>query len=124
MKKVLLFFVWLLLSACASLKYDNAKFWVDSDVKLSSISAYDTIRERDGQMLLQISGVSRKNQSVYYKVEWFDGSGVKISTSLSQWKRVNLHENVEFFWNAMAPSRRATNYKVYVTDNIGNGLIQ
>lgn len=84
----------------------------------------NTIRERDGQMLVQVSGSGRKNQSVYYKIEWFDVNGINISTKLAQWKKVNLRRNAEFFWNVAAPSKRAVTYKVYITDDIGNGIIE
>jgi len=125
MKKLLIFSALLFLWSCATpLEYDHSAFSINPDVKLLSINTNSTIRERDGQMLAQISGSSKKNQSVYYKVEWFDLNGMKISTSLAQWKKVNLRENAEFFWNAAAPSKRAVTYRVYITDDIGKGIIE
>ena len=124
MKKIVLFGALLFLFACASLTYDRTKFWISPDVKLLSITAQETVRSRDGQMFAQIYGVSKKDQSVYYKIEWFDENSMKVSTSLSQWKKVNLRENMEFLWNAAAPSVRAVAYRVYVTDDIGNGIIE
>ena len=125
MKKILVFSTLLFLWSCATpLEYDHAAFSINPDVKLLSINTNSTIRERDGQILAQISGTSKKDQSVYYKVEWFDVNGMKISTSLAQWKKVNLRENAEFFWNAAAPSKRAVTYRVYITDDIGNGIIE
>ncbi len=125
MKKIILFSVFLFLGACATpLEYDHEKISVDSGVNLSAVNTQSRIRERDGQILAQISGTAASNQSVYYKFEWFDSNGMKISTGLSRWKKVNLRKNVEFFWNAAAPSKRAVAYKVYITDDIGNGIIE
>lgn len=125
MKKMLAFCSLLFLWSCAtSLEYNHMVFSINPDVKLLSINTNSTIRERDKQMLAQVSGISRNNQSVYYKIEWFDVNGMKISTSLAQWKKVNLRENAEFIWNAVAPSKRAATYRVYITDDIGNGIIE
>lgn len=124
MRKLFIFtFVLFLCSCAAPMQYDHTKFSVSPDVKLLAIDANSTVRARDGQMSVQVSGMSEKNQSVYYKTEWFDINGMRISTSLSQWKKVNLHKNIEFVWNATAPSKRATSYKVYITDDIGKGII-
>lgn len=126
MKKIFVFCTLLLLCSCTTtpLEYDNTKFSINPDVKLLNINTNSTTRERDGQLLAQVSGVSRKNQAVYYKFEWFDANDMKISTSLSQWKKVNLIKDTDFFWNAVAPTKRAITYRVYITNNIGNGLIK
>ena len=124
MKKIFMFALLLLCACTTPLQYDRSKFLIASDVGFLSINTNNTIRERDGQLLAQISGISTKDQSIYYKVVWFDVNGMKISTSLTQWKKVNLRENAEFFWTVVAPSKRAMTYKVYITDNIGNGLIK
>lgn len=125
MRKIFIFSVLLFLWSCATpLEYDHTKFSISPDVKLLNINTSNTIRERDGQMLVQVSGSGRKNQSVYYKIEWFDVNGMNISTKLAQWKKVNLRRNAEFFWNVTAPSKRAVTYKVYITDDIGNGIIE
>lgn len=124
MKNIFICAALMLLLSCTTLEYDREKFSINPDVKLLNINTQNTVRERDGQVLVQVAGVSKKNQSVYYKIEWFDANGMKISTTLSQWKKVNLRENAEFFWNAAAPSKRAATYRVYITDDIGNGIIE
>lgn len=125
MKKIFVVAFLLFLASCAShMMYDQTIFSISSDVKLVAINTSSTVRERDGQMLAQVMGISKTNQSVYYKFVWFDANGMKISTSLSQWKKVNLREDAEFFWNAVAPSKRAASYRVYVTDDIGDGIIE
>lgn len=125
MRKIFIFSALFFLCSCTTpLEYDREKFSLNPDVKLLELNTHNTIRERDGQILAQISGISKKNQSVYYKVEWFDVNSMKISTSLAQWKKINLQENAEFFWNVVAPTKRAVTYRVYITDDIGNGLIK
>ncbi|MBR6355961.1 MAG: YcfL family protein [Alphaproteobacteria bacterium] len=125
MRKFLLSLMFLGVAACATpLEYDKAKFSISPAVKLLNINSNAAMRERDGQVMAQVSGTSSKNQAVYYKVEWFDANGMKISTSLAQWKKVNLRENSEFFWKAAAPSQRAATYRVYITDDIGKGIIE
>ena len=125
MKKLFIFGALLFLWSCAApLEYDHAIFSINPDVKLLNINTNSTVRERDGQMLSQVSGTGKKNQSVYYKIEWFDANGMRISTKLAQWKKVNLRKNAEFLWSAAAPSKRAVSYRVYITDDIGNGLIE
>ena len=90
---------------------------------IESISSVSNVRERDGQVLVQVQGVSSKNQSVYYKVEWFDYNFINISSGLSRWKRANLRENMDFLWKMVAPSKRAVSYKIYITQDIGDGLL-
>lgn len=126
MRKLFIFAAFLFLCSCATttLEYDHDKFSINPSVKLLNINTNNAIRERDGQLLAQVSGTSSKNQAVYYKVEWFDANGMKVSTKLAQWKKVNLRKDAEFIWNVAAPSKRAVNYRVYVTDNIGNGIIE
>ena len=124
MKKLFIYGMLSLLCACTTLEYDKEKISLDSDVDLLYINSTTAIRERDGQVLLQISGTSGEDQTVYYKVEWFDINGMKISTSLAQWKKVNLREDAEFFWKVVSPSPRDATYRVYITDNIGDGIIE
>lgn len=88
MRKIFIFSILLFLWSCATpLEYDHTKFSISPDVKLLNINTSNTIRERDGQMLVQVSGSGSKNQSVYYKIEWFDVNGMNISTKLAQWKK-------------------------------------
>ena len=125
MNKIIAFCAVLLLFACAApLEYDRAKFSINPDVKFSAINSNSNIRERDGQVVAQVMGISAKNQAVYYKVEWFDANGMNISSSLSAWKKVNLFKNSEFIWKAVAPSKRASAYRIYITDDVGNGIIE
>lgn len=124
MKKTLLGISLLCLAGCASpLEYDRSVFSISPDVKLSYIDAVSNVRDRDGQMTVQVRGEAPKTQQVYYKTEWFDPNGMKISTTLTSWKNAKLIENLEFTWNMTAPTKRATTYKVYVVKELGDGII-
>ncbi len=122
--RILMFLSLIFLVGCSSLIYDNEKLFIHSDVDLNSINVILNQRKYDSQMFVQISGVPLSNQSVYYKIDWFDINGIKITTVLSQWKRANLIKNVDFTWKLPAPTKSAVSYKIYITKNIGNGIIQ
>lgn len=124
MKKTLLGISLLCLAGCATpLEYDRSVFVINSDVELTYIDSTSTIRERDGQVFVQVTGMSPDTQMVYYKTEWFDKNGMKISTDLSKWKTAKLLENMEFTWKMTSPSKRAVSYKVHITDDLGDGII-
>lgn len=124
-RKLLIMVMFLGVVACATpLEYDRDKINLNPDVKMLNINTNNSTRERDGQMFVQVSGISAKNQSVYYKINWFDVNGMVVPTSLSQWKKVNLRENAEFIWNGVSPSKKAIKYRVQITDDIGNGIIE
>ncbi len=124
MKKILLGISLLWLAGCATpLEYDRSTFSINSDVELAYINAISTVRERDGQVFVQVTGMSPSTQMIYYKTEWFDKNGMKISTDLSKWKTVKLIENMEFTWKITSPSKRAVTYKIHITDDLGDGII-
>lgn len=124
MKKLLLLTV-LILSGCSSthLEYDRSVFSIKPDVELNYIDAISNVREKDGQVFVQVSGQAPSTQTVYYKTEWFDANGMKITSNLSKWKNTKLIENMDFTWKMIAPSKRATSYKVYIVDELGDGII-
>ena len=123
MKKLFLC-VCLLLAGCAGFEYDRTVFSITDDVRLTQISDSSIVRETDGQITVQVRGFSPKRQFVYYKAEWFDGHGIKINTSLTQWKRVQLPEEMDFTWTLAAPTPKAVAYRIYITKNIGKGMIE
>lgn len=125
MKKLFIYAVVAILCSCTTpLEYNRDIFSINPSVKLMNINSTATVRERDGQAIAQIMGTSRTNQTIFYKIEWFDANGIKINSTLSRWKKVNLHKNAEFFWKATSPSRRAVSYRVYLSDTIGDGIIE
>ena len=105
------------------LEYDHSVFSISPDVKLTFIDAVSNIRDRDSQMTVQVRGEAPKTQTVYYKTEWFDQNGMKISTTLTSWKNTKLIENLEFTWHMTAPTKRAAAYKVYIVKELGDGII-
>lgn len=124
MKKTLLGISLLCLAGCASqLEYDRSVFSIKPDVELNYIDAISSVREKDGQVFVQVSGQAPSTQTVYYKTEWFDANGMKITSNLSKWKNTKLIENMDFTWKMIAPSKRATSYKVYIVDELGDGII-
>ena len=119
----MLFLLFMLLAGCSSLEYDKETLYLHSSVSLEKINVTMSQRERDSQLFVQVRGIPSSNQAVYYKIDWYDATGMKIPTALSQWKRVNLIEDIDFSWKMPAPTKGAVNYKVYITTDIGNGII-
>ena len=125
MKKVLLGISLLCLAGCATpLEYDHSVFSISPDVELTYIDAVSNVRDRDNQMIVQVRGEAPETQVVYYKTEWFDKNGMKIATTLNSWKNVKLIENLEFTWEMTAPTPRAARYKIYVVDELDDGIIR
>lgn len=126
MKKIALCFSFLFLFGCVnpSLEYDKEIFYIHSDIDLNHIEALSTIREWDGEMIVQVRGNSDTNQSVFYKIQWFDTNGIEITSTLSQWKKANLFDQADFTWKFFSPSKRANSYRIYITNDIGNGIIE
>lgn len=125
MKKIFVLFFVLFMSGCATTvpDYDTQLFYVDSNIKLQQLEARHYTREKDGHILLNISGVGLTNQVVYYKVDWFNELGMPIKSIMSTWKSVSIVKNVPFNWEAVSPTPKAVSYKVIITKNIGNGIL-
>ncbi|MBO7243678.1 MAG: DUF1425 domain-containing protein [Alphaproteobacteria bacterium] len=125
MKKFVLCFFSMFLVGCVGtqLEYDHEKMFISPDVELANVQAHSYTRERDGQVFVQVRGLPTDTQSVYYKVEWFDQNEMKLTSTLSNWKKVNLTKNMEFTWKEMSPSKRAVSYRVHIVDKLGKSLI-
>lgn len=124
MKKIFILF-FLLLSGCTTtLDYDTQKFYVSPNIKLHRLEAKHYTREKDGLILLNITGESSVNQVVFYKVEWFNNLGMPIKSIMSTWNTVSIVKNIPFNWNAVSPTPKAVSYKVIITSNIGNGILK
>lgn len=90
----------------------------DIDVKVRSAV------QSDGFLKLNIIGTSASTQTVYLKVMWFDADGMVVSTRQSDWQLKKMIANVPFAFMAIAPSARVKDYRIIITDDIGDGLLQ
>lgn len=124
MRKTLLGISLLCLAGCVSpIEYDRSVFSVNPDVELTYLSKTHEIHDHDGEIFVQVQGQSPSTQTVYYKTKWYDQRGVEISSTLTRWKQAKLIKNLDFTWKMTSPSKRATSYKIYITDKLNDGLI-
>lgn len=123
MKKILAATLCLFIVACSTLQYDKSVFFIGKFIDLDSIEATSYVREKDGHTMLNITGVSPKNQVFYYKVEWYDEYGMPIKSIMSTWNSKSVAQDIPFDITAVSPNKRAVRYKVYITRNIGNGKL-
>ena len=81
-----------------------------------NISVEETTPENDALKKLTISGESYVDGTVYYSIVWFDKDNMKINTTLSKSTLEHLRKNQPFYWTAVAPSKKAVSYKMYISD--------
>ncbi len=126
MKKLITLFFGCFLFGCATQtqpNYDTTLFFMDPNIKLQQLEARHYTREKDGHMLVNITGIGTTNQVVYYKVEWYNEMGMPIKTIMSTWKSASIVKNMPFNWDVVSPNPQAKSFKIMITKNIGNGIL-
>lgn len=103
--------------------YDTTLFFMDSNIKLQQLEARHYTREKDGHILVNISGTGTTNQVIYYKVEWYNEMGMPIKSIMSTWKIASIVKNMPFNWAEVSPTPKAKSFKIVITKNIGNGML-
>lgn len=53
----------------------------------------------------------------YYKVEWFDADGLDVPSSLTFWKPIKLEGRGTMTQAAIAPTAKATDFKIKLSTN-------
>jgi len=104
----------LFIGGCADKSYVKI---VDNKVS-NVITITDTkkrIRE-DGFLEVQVVGENTTNEYALfrYRVTWQDKDGFDIPSITSKWQDFPAHKNAEFHINTIAPTMRATDYKIYL----------
>ena len=104
----------LLIGGCASKSYVKI---VDNEV--SDVIEVTEVKKRirdDGFMEVQIVGENTTDEYMLfrYRVTWQDKDGFDIPTITSNWQDFPAHKNAEFHINNIAPSLKATDYKIYL----------
>lgn len=127
MKKIVATLCMLFMCGCASRiepDYDTRVFFVDPGIRIQQLEARHYTREKDGHILVNISGIGETNQVVYYKVEWYDAYGMPIKTIMSSWKSASIVKNMPFDWSAVSPSPKATGFKIMISKKLGGGTLK
>lgn len=127
MKKLFALLLVVLMGGCATTPaqpdYDTKIFFIDPGIKLQQLEARHFTRENDGHTLVNVSGIGTTDQTVYYKVDWFNEFGMPMKSIMSTWKSAKIVKNMPFNWSAVSPSPKATTFKVLITKDIGDGIL-
>ncbi|MBQ8294645.1 MAG: hypothetical protein IJX89_04650 [Alphaproteobacteria bacterium] len=70
----------------------------------------------NGNMKITVSGEVYNDTDLYYSTAWFNDSGIKINTLLSKYVKQTVKKGLPFYWTIVAPSSKAVDYKVYVSN--------
>ncbi|WP_252733351.1 YcfL family protein [Pseudoalteromonas sp. C2R02] len=96
----------------AHLKLDNPKL-----AKKLQITNIITRKNNDLlQLNLELSSKYKKSQTLQYHFEWFDDQGFAVEAGKAPWKPLDLHGFAVINLDALAPSVRASKFKVYVRE--------
>ena len=104
----------LFIGGCADKSYvkivDNK---VDNVIEITKTTK--RIRE-DGFLEVQVVGENTTNEYALfrYRITWQDKDGFDIPSITSKWQDFPAHKNAEFYINSIAPTMKATNYKIYL----------
>lgn len=94
------------------LKLDNPKL-----AKKLQITNIITRKNNDLlQLNLELSSKYKKSQTLQYHFEWFDDQGFAVEAGKAPWKPLDLHGFAVINLDALAPSVRASKFKVYVRE--------
>lgn len=89
------------------------------DNEMSDVIEVKDVKKRirdDGFLEIQIVGENTTDEYALfrYRITWQDKDGFDIPSITSKWQNFPAHKNAEFHINAIAPTMRATDYKVYL----------
>lgn len=94
------------------LKLDNPKL-----AKKLQITNVITRKNNDLlQLNLELSSKYKKSQSLQYHFEWFDEQGFAVEAGKAPWNPLDLHGFAVINLDALAPSVKASKFKVYVRE--------
>jgi len=68
------------------------------------------------QLNLELSSKYKKSQNLQYHFEWFDEKGFAVEAGKAPWKPLDLHGFAVINLDALAPSVKASKFKVYVRE--------
>jgi uncharacterized protein YcfL len=72
------------------------------------------VRTPEGFLQVQVGGFneSQWTKQFDYKPEWFDANGMTIDSVMSKWMPMSVPAKSEFHFAVVAPSPKATNYRI------------
>lgn len=69
------------------------------------------------QIAVVMTNTSSKPRTVFYRCEWYDETGMRVETSLTQWSegRFAARDSKQFLFTA--PNNRAKDFKVRISED-------
>ncbi len=115
-KELILALAGIFLTGCAVQNAAPDKIFVQDASYLKHISVRDSVRESDSFKVLTVFGETYEDTDLFYRIVWFDKDGMKQNSILSNSNQAIVRRNQPFAWTAIAPSTKAVDYKIYVSD--------
>lgn len=115
-KQLILALIGGFLAGCAVQNACPDKIFVQDASYLKHISVQDSVRESDAFKVLTVSGETYEDTDLFYRIVWFDKDGMKQNSILSNSNQAIVRRDQPFHWTVVAPSAKAVDYKVYVSD--------
>lgn len=94
------------------LKFDNPKL----TKKLQITNVISRMNNDLLQLNIELSSNYKRLQNLQYHFEWFDDQGFAVEAGKSSWKPLDLHGFAVISLAALAPSVKASKFKVYVRE--------
>lgn len=69
------------------------------------------------QLSIDFTNSRNSGRGGYYKIEWYDASGMDLPSSLSFWKRIKLEGRGTITEAVTAPSAKAVDFKIKLSTN-------
>jgi uncharacterized protein DUF1425 len=89
----------------------------DWEIDRISIVEISEVENSGNHIELQITGISKSNNyhKMEYRIDWLDGNGQLIPTSLTTWTAFPTYgRNAEFRFKATAPTPAACDYRILI----------
>ena len=114
----MLFTLVVLISGCANKSY--VKFVDNSIDNLIEINSVNSRVKENGFTEVQIKGENETDTYMLfrYRVTWEDKDGFEIPSLSSNWTEFSAHKNAAFRINVISPSKKATEYQIYIDKDI------
>ena len=92
-----------------------------SDIKNLGVRSF--IKD-DGLLQVDLKGSAARTKTLYVKVIWEDVDGMTINTAQSAWQKKKIVSGVPVSWAFIAPNKAAKDYRIVITDDIGDGTLK
>jgi len=105
----------LMMSGCADKMdvkvVDNS---ISGDIDVLSVN--ERIQASSGLKEIQLHGENDTDEYIKlrYRIEWKDKDGFSVESLQSSWRELPVYKNAEFNIRAIAPSKEAVKYMIYI----------